>query len=131
MDEKTGHILRVDLSKGSSKVEPVDQPIVQDFIGGRGLATKVLFDEVDPKTDPLGKDNKLIFANGALTGSGAPATSRFMVVAKSPLTNCLGCPNAGGHFGPRMKFAGYDLVVIEGKVATEDRPVQLGLRVRR
>lgn len=117
MHEKVGQILRIDLSRGSSKVEPLNQRMVQDFIGGRGLATKVLFDEVDAKTDPLGRDNRLIFTPGALTGTGAPGTSRFMVIAKSPLTACIGCPNAGGYFGPRMKFAGYDLLVVEGKAA--------------
>jgi aldehyde:ferredoxin oxidoreductase len=119
-----GQILRINLSKSSSKVEPLSQHIAQDFIGGRGLATKVLFDELDAEADPLGTENKLIFANGALTGSGAPATSRFMVITKSPLTNCIGCANAGGYFGPRMKFAGYDLLVVEGKAA---EPVYLSI----
>lgn len=125
MPETVGQILRIDLSSGSSKVEPLNHSTVRDFIGGRGLATKILFDEVDAKVDPLGRENKLIFASGVLTGTGVPSTSRFMVVAKSPLTGSIGCPNAGGYFGPRMKFAGYDLLVIEGRAA---EPVYVSIR---
>ncbi len=110
-----GKILRVDLSNSSHTVEDVDPDLAKDYIGGRGLAEKYLFDEVDPTVDPLSEDNKLIFATGPLTGTGLIASSRYMVVTKSPLTNCIACSNSGGYFGPEIKYAGYDMIIFEGK----------------
>jgi len=110
-----GRLLRVDLSQGSHRVEALDPRLAKDFIGGRGLATKLLFDEIDPQADAFDPENKLIFATGPLTGSGTIGGSRFMVVTKSPLTGGVGCANAGGYFGPELKFAGYDLIIFEGK----------------
>ncbi len=114
-----GKILRVNLSAGTSIVEDLDEKTARDFIGGRGLATKYLLDEIDPTIEALSPDNKFIFATGPLTGTGAP-TSRYMVVTKSPLTGTVACSNSGGHFGPEMKYAGYDMIIIEGKA---DKPV--------
>ncbi len=76
----------------------------------------MLFDEVDPRTDPLSPENKLIFATGPLTGTGVPAGGRFIVVGKSPLTGAIGNPCCGGYFGANLKFAGYDALILEGKV---------------
>ncbi|MDD5093920.1 MAG: aldehyde ferredoxin oxidoreductase family protein [Dehalococcoidia bacterium] len=119
-----GQVLRVNLTKGDWKVEELDMDLVKKFIGGRGLGGKILFDEVDPNVDPLGPDNKLIFATGPLTGTGAPTGARYMVVAKSPLTGTIGYANSGGYFGPELKYAGYDVIIFEGK---SEKPVYLSI----
>jgi len=82
-------------------------------------------DEVDPRIDPLGPQNKLIFATGPLTGTGVPAGGRFVVVSKSPLSNCIANPCCGGYFGPNLKFAGYDFLILEGRAPS---PVYLYIR---
>jgi len=115
MDGWVGRILRVDLSRGDCSIEDLDPDTATAFIGGRGLASKLLSDEIDPAIDPLRLENKLMFATGPLTGTGAITGSRYMVVTKSPLTGIIACSNAGGHFGPELKFAGYDLIIFEGK----------------
>lgn len=81
-----GRILRVNLSDETSEEEPLSEEMARDFIGGAGFGIKHLFDEVKPGTDPLGPDNKLIFAPGPFTGAGIPCASRMAVTGKSPLT---------------------------------------------
>jgi aldehyde:ferredoxin oxidoreductase len=110
-----GKILRVDLTKGEWKVEELDRKLTSAFIGGRGLGTKILFDEIDPKADPFSPQNKLIMATGPLTGTSASAAGRYMAITKSPLTGGIACSNSGGHFGAELKYAGFDLVIFEGK----------------
>jgi len=110
-----GKILRVDLTKGEWKVEELDPKLGAKFIGGRGLGSKILFDEIDPKVDPFSPNNKLIMATGPLTGTGASAAGRYMVITKAPLTGTIACSNSGGHFGAELKFAGFDLIIFEGK----------------
>ena len=122
MDGWNGKILRVDLTDGKFATEELDPDLAKDFIGGRGLASKILFDEIDPQVDALSPENKLIFATGPLTGTRAATSARYMVVTKSPLTGAIACSNSGGYFGPELKFAGYDLIIFEGK---SDRPVYL------
>jgi len=119
-----GRVLRVDLTKGKCSVEDLDPDMAEAFIGGRGLASKLLFDEIDSSIDPLGPENKGIFATGPLTGTGAITGCRYMVVTKSPLTGCIACSNAGGYFGPEVKFAGYDLIIFEGRAP---EPVYLSI----
>ncbi|MDE2180305.1 MAG: aldehyde ferredoxin oxidoreductase family protein [candidate division NC10 bacterium] len=111
----TGTILRVNLSNGSVAKEPLDPQLARAYIGGRGLATKILYDETDPTLNPLRPANKLILATGPLTGTNAPTGGRYMVVTKSPLTGAIACSNSGGYVGAEMKYAGYDLVIVEGK----------------
>jgi aldehyde:ferredoxin oxidoreductase len=111
----TGRIMRIDLSAGTCRNEPTPAGLMRDYIGGRGMNTRILFDEIDPRIDALSPANKLIFATGPLTGSGAPAASRFIVSAKSPLSNSISNPCCGGYFGSNLKYAGYDLLIIEGK----------------
>ena len=108
-----GKILRVDLSNGNCFVEDMNTDLAEGFIGGRGMGVKILFDEIDPNIDPLGPENKLIFATGPLTGTGVPAGGRFIVVSKSPLTGGIANPCCGGYFGANLKFAGYDLLIVE------------------
>jgi len=110
-----GKILRIDLSRGNCSVEDIAPDLRTDFIGGRGMGLKVLFNEIDPLIDPLGPQNKLIFSTGPLTGTGVPAGGRFIVVSKSPLSGAIANPCCGGYFGANLKFAGYDLLIIEGK----------------
>ena len=118
----TGVILRVDLKKGTVAKEPLNWKNAEDFVGARGLGTKYYCDECDPNCDPLGPDNKLIFMTGPLTGTVAPSAGRYDVVAKSPLTGAIGAANSGGHFGPELKYAGYDGIIFEN---VADHPVYL------
>lgn len=111
----TGKILRVDLSKSTSRVEPADPDSLKSFIGGRGAAVRLLCDELDPRVDALSPDNKLIFATGPLTGTGAIAGCLFVVVTKSPLTGGVACSASQGFFGTELKQAGFDMLVVEGR----------------
>lgn len=110
-----GKILRINLSEQSVIIEDLNADLAKKFIGGRGLSTKILYDEIDPNVDPISPENKLIFATGPLTGAGAVTACRYMVVTKGYLTGAIACSNSGGNFGPELKFAGYDLVIFEGK----------------
>lgn len=114
----TGNVLRINLTEKTSNVESLPEDIAQNYIGGAGFGIKYLFDEVKAKTDPLGSENKLIFAVGPFTGSSVPSASRISVTAKSPLTNAVGTALSGGYFPVEMKFAGYDAIIIEGKAET-------------
>jgi aldehyde:ferredoxin oxidoreductase len=113
----TGTILRVDLTKGKVTREATDPRIARDYLGARGLGGRIISSEVDPTTDALGPDNKLVFAPGPLTGTFAPSAGRYNVVTKGPLNGVLAASNSGGAFGPELKFAGYDALVVEGKAA--------------
>ncbi|MGA2401520.1 MAG: aldehyde ferredoxin oxidoreductase N-terminal domain-containing protein, partial [Syntrophobacteraceae bacterium] len=111
----TGNTLRVNLSSGSVTREPTDPELAKLYIGGRGLGSRIYSDEVDPTVDPLSPENKLILATGPFTGTYAPSAGRFMAITKGPLTGAIACSNSGGTFGPELKYAGYDMVIIEGK----------------
>jgi len=113
-----GTILRVDLAAKTIKKEPLNMKDAHDYVGARGLGTKIFCDEVDPKVDPLSPDNKLIFMTGPLTGTAATSGGRYEVVAKAPLTGTIGAANAGGHFGPELKYAGYDGIIFENASET-------------
>ena len=110
-----GKLLRVDLTTGTCSVEEIPADWLKDYIGGRGLADRYLYDEMDPTVDPLSPENKLIFATGPLTGTPAPCGARYMVVTKGALTGAITTSNSGGSWGPEFKFAGYDLLIMEGK----------------
>ncbi|MDO4502688.1 MAG: aldehyde ferredoxin oxidoreductase family protein [Coriobacteriia bacterium] len=112
-----GTILRVNLTEGTIAKEPLNMKDANDYVGARGLGTKYYCNEVDPKIDPLSPENKLVFMTGALTGTFAPSAGRYEVVSKSPLTGTIGAANSGGHFGPELKYAGYDGIIFEGKAA--------------
>lgn len=108
-------ILRVDLSTCSVGVSELNYNDAELYIGGRGLAAKILYDEVPAGTDPLGPDNKLIFMTGPLTGTRIPFTAKHVVVSKSPLTGAYTRSISGGFFSPELKFAAYDGLVISGR----------------
>lgn len=120
-----GKILRVDLTKGEIREEPVGESLVKKYIGGRGLGTKIYVDEVAKDTDALSPENKLILMTGPLTGTFATSSGRLMYISKAPLTGTIGCANSGGYFGPELKYAGYDGVIFEGK---SEKPVYLYVR---
>ena len=115
MNGWVGKLLRVNLTNSSIKVEGLSGRLTEQFLGGRGLASKVLFDEVDAGVEPLCPENKVIFMTGPLTGTGAPTGARYMVMTKSPLTGAITCSNSGGKFPSEMKQAGYDGIIIQGK----------------
>ena len=115
-------ILRVDLTSGTSKSEPLNMDWAFDYLGERGLGTKYLMENMDPKADPLGPDNVLIFATGPLTGTMASTSGRYAVLCKGPLTGAIACSNSGGKFGAELKFAGYDLLLVHGRAP---KPVYL------
>lgn len=110
-----GKVLRVDLSTGRISTEVLDREAARKFIGGRGLGTHYLAKEIAPTVEPLSAENKLIFATGPLTGSRAPAAGRYMAVTKSPLTGTVACSNSGGYWGSELKFAGWDMIILEGR----------------
>lgn len=110
----TGKLLRVNLSTGTHQVEDVNREWMHEYVGGRGLGARYLLDEMDPTVDALSPDNKLIFATGPLTGTPVPCGARYMVVTKGALTDAITTSNSGGHWGPELKFAGYDLLILEG-----------------
>lgn len=112
-----GKVLRINLSEQTAKEEELPLQVAQDFIGGAGFGIKYLFDEVKGGADPLGPENKLIFASGPLSGTSVPCASRMAVTAKSPLTGAVGMALTGGYFPVELKFAGYDALIVEGKAA--------------
>ena len=118
----TNKVLRVNLSEGTCNSEPLNAQWAQDYIGQRGLATRYMVEEVDATCDPLGPDNKLIFATGPLTGTMASTGGRYSVITKGPLTGAIACSNSGGFLGAELKSAGWDMVILEGK---SDKPVYL------
>ena len=120
----TRKILRVDLSKGTCKSEPLNMERAQQYLGQRWLATKYFVEEVDPKVDPLSPANKMIMATGPLTGTPASTGGRYSVITKGALTGAIACSNSGGYFGAELKFAGWDMVIFEGKSA---KPVYLSI----
>jgi aldehyde:ferredoxin oxidoreductase len=115
----------VNLSTGKVSTEALDPGLAKDYIGARGLGTKIMTDEVDPKVDPLSPENKLIFMPGPLTGTFAPSAGRYTVVTKGALTGAIASANSGGTWGPALKFAGYDAVIIEGAAP---KPVYLWIK---
>lgn len=125
MDGWIGKVLRVNLSTSKVSTEALDPGLAKDYIGARGLGTKIMTDEVDPKVDPLSPENKLIFVPGPLTGTFAPSAGRYTVVTKGALTGAIASANSGGTWGPALKFAGYDAVIIEGAAP---KPVYLWIK---
>ena len=118
----TGHILRVNLTAKTHKKESFTEEFAKTWVGGRGFAVKILFDELRPGIDPLGPENKLIVALGPISGIPAPNTGKAVVAAKSPLTGFYGDGNLGTRVTEQLRKAGYDVLIVEGKA---DRPTML------
>ena len=119
-----GRCLRVNLTEGKHSIEKIKPDLAERFLGGRGLGVKTFIDEVAPQTDPLAPENKLIFISGPLVGTGAITGASCNVITKSSLTGTLACAKMRGHFGAELKFAGFDMVIIEGKA---ESPVILSI----
>ncbi len=117
-----GKILEVNLTSGKISKTSVDDETLRKFIGGSGLAAKLFLDRVSPQVAPLSPQNTLFIMTGPLQGTNLPGSGRFNISAKSPLTNIWGEGNCGGTFGPELKFAGWDGIIIEG---ASDKPVYL------
>ncbi len=112
-----GTILRIDLSRGSIVKEPLDAALREQYIGGVGFATRILYDELKPGTDPLSADNLLIFTTGPLSGTLAPKSGRVDVAGRSAVNGMFGACNGGGDWAPELKFAGYDAIIFMGKAS--------------
>jgi aldehyde:ferredoxin oxidoreductase len=118
-----GTILRVDLSNGNIKRQPT-AAYADKWLGGRGFNTRILYKELEPGIDALSPENVLIFSVGPLTGTMFPGSGRVEVAAKSPVTGIQGMSNMGGYWGPELKYAGYDSLIVKGKAP---RPVYIAI----
>ena len=116
------NLLKVNLTKGNWERWEAEEKIVKRYIGGSGLASKILADHVRPGIDPLGEENLLLLMTGPMTGTAVPSSSRFTAAAKSPLTHLWGEANAGGSWGRELRKTGYDGIWLEGKAK---KPVYL------
>jgi aldehyde:ferredoxin oxidoreductase len=117
-----GRMLHVDLTTGTVAAKPLEEAWTRKFIGGWGLGVKYFTEAVDPKIDPLSPQNSIVIMTGPMAGTLAPTGSRTCLVSKSPHTGTIFESNIGGSFGPELKFAGFDGIVITGKA---DHPVWL------
>ena len=117
-----GAILNVDLSNMKVEREALSREFVIKYIGASGFGARILYDEVGPRIDALDPENVIIVGNGPLSGTPTPSGGRYELVSKSPSTGIYLRSNGGGFFGPEMKWAGYDLIVIRGKA---EKPVYL------
>ncbi|MFX1540575.1 MAG: aldehyde ferredoxin oxidoreductase family protein [Promethearchaeota archaeon] len=117
-----GQIADIDLTKSKVTIKPLDRDFVRNYLGGTGFAARILWDRVTPNTKPLDPDNPLIFGVGPVTGAFFSPSGRFMVAFKSPLTGVWGEAHCGGHWGPQLKYAGFDMLIIQGRAP---KPVYL------
>jgi aldehyde:ferredoxin oxidoreductase len=117
-----GKLLRIDLTKGKFKEEPLEEGFMKNFLGGSGFGIKILYDELAPGIDPMGPENKLMILTGPLTGTLFPCSGRWGAVTKSPLTGVFADTHSGGMFGPELKYAGFDGLIFEGRA---EKPVWL------
>lgn len=120
----TGKILRVQLDKGDFKIDSLPKEWIRDYIGGDGFAARLLYNEVAARTDPLSEYNKLIIATGPITGTLWPMSGRTVLVSKAAQTGIWGESHVGGFMGAELKYAGYDMLVIEGK---SEKPVYVSI----
>lgn len=111
----TGKVLRVNLTSGQSQVEELNRQWAVDYMGGKGLGIKYLYEEISSGVDPLSPDNKLILMTGIFTGTIIPLSGKLAIITKSPATETILDCSIGGHFGAELKYAGYDAVILEGK----------------
>lgn len=119
-----GKVLKVDLNSGRMRTEGLDPRLIEDYIGGRGIGIRLLYDLLPAGADPLSPQNPLIFATGPCTGTIAPFSSFFNVTTKGPLAGACLAAHSGGHFGPELKLAGLDVLVVTGR---SEKPVYLSI----
>ena len=121
----TGKIIRVDLTTGSWEIETLSEEFYRLYPGGKALAGYILLNEMPANVGPLSPENVLVIANGLLTGAPVSTATRYIVSARSPLTNAYGESEAAGFWGPELKMAGYEAIVVKGKSPT---PVYLWIQ---
>jgi len=117
-----GKILHINLTDNSWEIEEPSEKWYRTYVGGSALAAYYLLKYMKPGVDPLSEDNVLVFACSVVTGAPLSGYSRYSVAAKSPLTGAIGRTEAGGYFGPELKFAGFDAIVVRGRAP---KPVYL------
>lgn len=110
-------VLRIDLTKKGASFEPLRMDFARKYVGSKGLAIRYMYEELEPGIDPLGPENKLFLTTGPLTGTPVPCSGKLSVAAKSPATGTMNDCSIGGHVGIRLKYAGYDMVIFEGKLS--------------
>jgi aldehyde:ferredoxin oxidoreductase len=115
----TGNVLRINLTGGSSKTEPLRMDWAEKYLGSKGLSIRYLYEEIPAGVDPLSPENKILFTTGPFTGTPVPCSGKLAVTSKSPATGTISDASIGGHIGAEIKFAGYDMVIVEGKA---DKP---------
>ena len=108
-------VLRLHMTEGTSSTEPLRMDFAEKFIGQKGLAIRYLYEELPPGIDALGPDNKLLFTTGPFTGTGVPCSGKLSVAAKSPATGTINDCSIGGHSANAIKYAGYDMIIVEGQ----------------
>ncbi|MDH5695967.1 MAG: aldehyde ferredoxin oxidoreductase family protein [Dehalococcoidia bacterium] len=126
MSSYTGKLLRINLSNRGSQIEGIPEELMKNFLGGRGLAARYLYSELNAGVESLGPDNKLLFMMGPLGATMAMAVSRMAVVTKSPLTGCIAKSIMGGNFGAFLKFAGFDGIIVEGEA---EKPIYVHIDI--
>ena len=119
-----GKILKIDLSTGKVETERTEA-YVDDFLGGRGIGVRLVYELLKPGTDALAPGNPLIFSMGPLTGTAIPSSGRTDITALSPLSNLRAKSNFGAYWGPELKFCGYDHLMITGKA---DKPCYIWIK---
>ena len=120
-----GRILGIDLTRAEVCVKELTKDFARKYIGGRGFTSRILWDHVGPEIAAYGEKNRLVFATGPLSGTIMPSSGRLTVAAKSPISNIIGDSNSGGYWGPELKWAGYDVLVINGKAK---KPVYINIK---
>ncbi len=115
-------LLRVNLSTGTIEIETVNEEFYRLYPGGKALAGYILLNEIPPHTEPFSPENVLVIANGLLTGAPVSTATRYIVSARSPLTNGYGESEAAGFWGPELKMAGFEAIVVKG---CSSKPVYL------
>ncbi len=121
----TGNILRVDLTSHALKIEALNEDLYRKYPGGKALAGYYLLSELPAHVDPLGPDNLLVLANGLLTGLPLATATRFTATARSPLTGAYGELEAGGWWGPELRMAGFEAILLTGQA---EHPVYLWIQ---
>ncbi|MDR0886469.1 MAG: aldehyde ferredoxin oxidoreductase family protein [Clostridiales Family XIII bacterium] len=109
-------VLRINLTDESATVEPLRMDFAEKYVGSKGLAIRYLYEELVPGIDPLSADNKLLFTTGPLTGTPVPCSGKLSIAAKSPATGTINDCSIGGHAALKIKYAGYDMIIFEGKL---------------
>jgi aldehyde:ferredoxin oxidoreductase len=111
------NVLRVDLSQEKVATEPLRMDFAEKYAGQKGLAIRYLYEELAAGIDPLGPENKLLFTTGPMTGTGVPCSGKLSIAAKSPATGTINDCSIGGHSANAIKYAGYDMIILEGKAS--------------